>query len=93
MLGTFGTMAIAALITQGFIRPGLKRYEVWKKDPKRVQVARRDWRGRHVPDLMIIRVERALWCLLAAIILLGVAFWVHVYSDPNFGVPQFERAT
>lgn len=72
-------LGIAAFLTQGFFRPALKRYETWKADPNRVQVAGRDWRGRYIPDLRIKRAERAAWVLLvllaaAGVLVLGVIF-------------------
>jgi hypothetical protein len=75
-------LGIAALATEGFIRPGLARYGAWKKDPHRIQVASRDWRGRYVPDLKIKRIERSAWLLLALVFAFGVYALYLIFNPP-----------
>jgi len=52
--------------------PAVTRYRAWKTDPNRDRLCRRNWRGEYVPDLGIIRTERALWTLLAMVVLFGL---------------------
>lgn len=73
---------LAAALTQVLMRPALTRYIAWKANPARVQVARRNWRGHYVPDLMIKRCERAFWISLAVTFLLGTYALYLVFNPP-----------
>lgn len=53
--------------------PLMDQYSAWKADPAREKIARRNWRGVYVPDLRIIRVERALKAFGALFLMAGMA--------------------
>lgn len=65
-------IGVSALIANGVIRPGWVRYRIWRNDPNRIKTARRNWRGEYVPDLALIRAERALWSSLVLLWILGL---------------------
>ena len=74
--------SIGIAIYHAVVAPLIERYIRWKKGP-RVQVARRNWRGVYVPDLMIKRVDRLLWLSVICFIGLGFAIGWTIMVHPQ----------
>lgn len=71
--------ALSIFILNAFVFPIWNHYREWKHGPREI-VARRNWRGHYVPDLTIIRFERALkWSVvlfyLFGVFVLGVIYF------------------
>ncbi len=64
--------SIGIALFRALVEPALRNYRTWKIGP-RTRVARRNWRGLYVPDLMIIRTERVLWFAIIVLIVTGMA--------------------
>lgn len=69
---TYVSAAIGIAIANAIGFPAVKRYQSWKSDPNRDRVCRRNWRGEYVPDLAVIRTERALWSALGLLVAFGL---------------------
>jgi hypothetical protein len=73
VVSNFVSTGIGIALANAIGFPAVNRYRAWKMDPARIRVCRRNWRGEYVPDLAVIRSERALWTLLALVVLFGLA--------------------
>lgn len=72
MVSHYITTALGIALANAIGFPVANRYIAWKRDPSRERVARRNWRGYYVPDLSILRTERALWIVLIGLFLFGL---------------------
>ncbi len=63
--------AVGIFFCTAFVFPMEKRYKEWKASDREI-IARRNWRGQYVPDLTLIRCERALKWSVISLFLLGL---------------------
>lgn len=85
MLRSAISTGLGIFLASAVVLPAWDKYKAWKNDPLREKVARRNWRGQWVPDLGLIRMERAIKGTFFAIVIFGV---VLLMALPNVSTPH-----
>lgn len=63
----------SAFLLAAVVLPLERRYRAWKTSRGEITLRRDAW-GRLVPDLRVKRMERAVLCAVAALIVVGLGF-------------------